>query len=311
MRLNRRTWLALAGSYGVADRLTSPSAAAISPGQPIGLGFSLYGMPKLPWREALAVCREIGYDSVELALLSGGATDSAALSTPELKTIRDELQRRKLVLPAVMDNLPCDVDAKRHEANLERIRRAAQVVQQLKWDQTPVLETVLGGKPGEWPQVRERFVERLGAWARVAEQHELVIAVKPHVGNALNTPNDARWLIDQVQSPSIKLAFDYSHYDQRGIALTDALDTLVRDVRFIHLKDRKPNVETVQFVLPGEGAIDYVDYFRQLMARGYKGQAVVEVSAQLHKQPQYDARQAAEQSYQHLFKALKQAQTPR
>ncbi len=311
MRLNRRMWLALATSYGVAEHSMRRSAAAIQSGQPIGLGFSLYGMPKLPWREALAVCREIGFDSVELALLAGGATDSAALSTTELKNIRDELERLGLLMPAVMDNLPCDVDAKRHEANLERIRLAAQVAHSVNVSGTPVLETVLGGKPGEWPQVRERFVERLGDWARVAEQHQLLIAVKPHVGNALNRPEDARWLIDHLKSPSIKLAFDYSHYDQRGIALKDALDTLYSDVRFIHLKDRKPNVDAVQFVLPGEGTIDYVDYFRQLMARGYKGQAVVEVSAQLHKQPQYDARQAAEQSYKHLSKALKQVQTSR
>ncbi len=72
---------------------------------------------------------------------------------------------------------------------------------------------------------------------------------------------------------------------------------------FVHLKDRAVGEKALRFVLPGEGAINTGELLKTLVTAGYRGPVVVEVSAQVHSQPGYSARTAAEKSYQHLTTA--------
>jgi sugar phosphate isomerase/epimerase len=56
----------------------------------------------------------------------------------------------------------------------------------------------------------------------------------------------------------------------------------------------KPGYERL---LPGDGTIDYVDYYRRLMKFGWTGHTVVEISAQIHSRPGYDPVAATMHSY--------------
>jgi sugar phosphate isomerase/epimerase len=188
--------------------------------------------------------------------------------------------------------------------NLDRLRRACEFGHDVSPKVTPVLETVLGGKPAEWEQVKSKMVERLQDWAKVAEAAKTVMALKPHVGGALHTPDGAKWLKDQLKSPWLKLAYDFSHFELQLLSLPDSLDKMLPETAFIHVKDSEGTASKFQFLLPGDGRTNYQEYFRLLKARGYAGPIVIEVSGQVHARVDYDAIAAAKHCYANLAPIL-------
>lgn len=306
--LSRRDWLLTTVGTGLA--LTVPrESSATAPPPEIELGFSLYGFPKTPVLDALKIVAETGYRAVELALLPNWPNDPVAFTSEARGEVKRALADLGLRLPALMDNLPLSVPDAAFVAHGERIRRAAEVAHTLVPDAPPLLETVLGGKPGAWDEVKEAFAGRLAEWAKLAESLRLTIAIKPHAGNAMNRPEHLVWLLDRVASPWIRGAFDYSHFDGRGIPLEDAWSALSQRTVFVHVKDRAAG-EAIRFLLPGEGTIDYARLFGLMRRDGYTGPVVVEVSGQIHSQPGYDPVAAAKKCYAALDAARKTAQSP-
>lgn len=141
------------------------------------------------------------------------------------------------------------------------------------------------------------MAERLRAWGEVAAAHKTIIAVKPHVGGALHTPEGALWLLRAVNHPWIKLTYDFSHYELRGYELAATLKDLAPHAAFIHVKDSEGTAEKFKFLLPGEGRIDYANYAARLKETPYRGPVVVEVSGLIFNQKGYDPVAAARKSY--------------
>lgn len=273
----------------------------------VDFGFSLYGMRKLPVKEALRVCSEIGYDSVEIACMPDWPSAPESLSAADRKELREQLSGSRLTLASLMENVSPLADDKTHAANLERLQRACQLGRDLAPDATPIVETVLGGQPAKWEQVRDQMVNRLHDWAKVAASENSVIALKPHVAGALHTPEGAGWLMEQLKSPGLRLAYDYSHFELRNIPLQGSLAAMLPQTVFVHVKDTSGTTDKFQFLLPGDGRTNYVDYFQRLKSAGYRGPIVVEVSGQLHSKPDYDPIQAARRSYANLAPLMERA----
>jgi inosose dehydratase len=205
-----------------------------------------------------------------------------------------------------MENLPLLADDKA-DANRERLARAAEIAAALS-PQKPLVETVLGGRPAEWASVKEKMVERLATWAEVMARAKVVLAIKAHVGNACHLPEQLLWLLKQVDSPWLRAAYDYSHFQLRGLALRETLQSLLPQTAFIHVKDATGDAAKFRFLLPGAGQdrdqTDYEAYIRQLAGSPYRGDVVVEVSGQIHSQADYDPLAAARQCYQRLSHAF-------
>ncbi|MCH8828404.1 MAG: sugar phosphate isomerase/epimerase [Planctomycetes bacterium] len=280
-----------------------PASRAVRKAE-VTFGFSFYGMRALKLDRALKVCAQIGYDSVELVATKGWPCDPQSLSQPARRDLRKQLADLGLELPALMENLRVTGDKSTLRRNLDRLKRAGELGHALSPGKPPVIETVLGGRPSQWKTRRPQFIKGLKEWAKAAEKARTVIAVKAHVGGALHTPQDAHWLINAVGSRWIRLAYDFSHFQLRGFELSKSLKLMIADSVFIHVKDKKGTAAKFQFLLPGEGDIDYRTYFKLLKQHAYRGPVMVEVSGQIHKKPGYDPVKAAQTSYKNLAGAF-------
>ena len=273
----------------------------------VNFGFSLYGMRVLKTSAALNTCAEIGYDSVELVSTKGWPCAPETLSKTARTDIRKQLTDLKLKMPVIMENLRVIGDAASVKRNLDRLKRAGELGHTVSPKTPPVIETVLGGRSNQWNALKSKMVAGLKQWAKAAESVKTVIAVKAHVGGALHTPADAKWLVDAVGSPWIRLTYDFSHFQLNGFDLEKSLTTMIGDSVFIHIKDKTGTAKKFRFLLPGEGDIDYKKYFSLLKKHGYQGSVMVEVSGQIHGKKGYDPIQAAKTSYKNLAGTFKAA----
>ncbi|HUY88593.1 MAG TPA: sugar phosphate isomerase/epimerase [Pirellulales bacterium] len=294
--------LLAAGRHALAE-----AAGADEKQRQITLGFSLYGMKTLALGEALAGCAKIGYDAVELAAMPDWPAAPGKLPAAARRQLRERLAELGLSLPALMENLNLGADDAADRGQLERLKAVGELARDLAPDAPPLIETVVGGKAGEWAKIKERFADRLAGWVRVAEQTQTVLAIKPHRFGAMNAPADAVALVNQMGSPWLKLAYDYSHFQFRDLPLDDTLKQMIPLTRFIHVKDTVLDKGNARFVLPGEGGFDYVPLLRKAEALGYRGCVCVEVSGMVSNQPGYDPLAAAKRSYDNLAPAFEKA----
>ncbi len=263
----------------------------------VGFGFSLYGMKNVPLVDALHTCAKVGYDCIELPTMADWPGAPEKFSPENRQRFRDALAEHSLRLSALMENIVLLAAPEVHARNLTRLRDAAVLGHELKPQGTTIIETVMGGQPSQWVDVSDAMAERLSEWAKIGEQTQSVIAIKAHISGAAHRPEHIRWLLDQVKSPWLKAAFDFSHFQLQGLNLKDSWNMLASDTVFIHVKDSTGDQQKFQFMLPGEGTIDYVEYLKLLRETDYQGDVVVEVSGQLHNRPDYDADAACKKSY--------------
>ncbi len=277
-------------------------ALAVQP-KPIQLSLGTYGMQTLEVDKALEQIHRIGYDGAELCLMQGWPSEPFMLDVSARRRIREQ----PLPIPSLIENFNLLASDSDYARTLDRIRIAAALAQDIAPSKPPLLQSVLGGKPEEWEQVKAKMAIRLAGWARVAQENGIKLGVKSHIGSASNTPEKLIWLLDQVQSPVLSGIFDYSHFQLLNLDLETSLNTLLPRTSFITVKDGRLVDGKAQFLLPGEGSTNYKKYFQLLKNKRYQGWMLVEISRQLQTLPGYDPLSAARKSYQNLAPLLKSA----
>ena len=264
------------------------------------LGFSLYGMKTLKTEESLRQLSKIGYDSVELCLNDGWDAAPKNVTAKRRKEIRILLGDLGLKLTALMINIKLNGEQK---VSIAKIREAGQIGHDLSPDNPPVIESVGGG--GKWAEVKNEFRDNLSHWAEAGKASKTIVCLKPHRFGAVNRPEDAVWLADQIKSPWLKLAYDYSHFIHRDIDFEGSLKTMIPHTRFIHVKDTIIKDGKPRFAIPGEsGKIDYAKLVSLSAKLGYRGDINAEISGQVWGQKGYDPIATAIASYKNLATAF-------
>lgn len=269
---------------------------------PVTVGFAIgtYGMKSLDTVDALTTISKTGYDGVSLALMQGWKCDPAVLSETETKRIATALTDLNLAVAAVNDQLPLTGTPEKRKWNLERVRLAAAFTHSITTSKAVCLDTMLGLKTADWDTAKSRMADELHDWARVAEAADLTVGIKPHAGQAMDTPDKAVWMLKQVGSSRIRLVYDYSHMRVGGFGLEQSLRQLLPYTAFISIKDSVGGPDNFEFLLPRSGDTDYLRYFHLLRDLKYQGFVSVEVSAMVQRKPGYDGVAAARTSYQQI-----------
>jgi inosose dehydratase len=257
-------------------------------------------MKKIPFRQAISHIAKIGYKALELTLMPTWDTEPKLLSKTDRTDIRKQIGDLGLELSAVMESLRLGPNTNK-EMYLERLRTAAELAHELSPGAPAMIETAVGGRSTAWEETKQQMADQLGVWAPTLERLKTVLAIKGHVGNALDRPERMLWMFDQVTSPWIRMGYDYSHYKIHGFDMRKTMEQLVGRSVFIHVKDSVGPESNYRFLLPGDsGEINYKEYAQILREVGYQGPVLAEVSVQLSERPGYDGVAAAKRCWDNL-----------
>ena len=304
----------IAGAVSLGSGALSRAA---EPKLTIGLGQGNYGMQNYPVDKAIQMIADVGYDSVELTLMPGWPTEPAKVSASERRSIRKQVGDLGLAMPSLLDTIPVlPKNSLDHKNNLERIRRGAQFGHDVNpgvGGVTPCIQTTLGSKSQDWDSQKGLAAEHLKDWSEVGKEMRMVVAFKGENLNINDTSQKTLWLLQQVNSPWLRVLYDYSHYQAGGETLPDSLNRLMPYTVMVSIKDGKNYTDKPGFerLLPGDGSIDYADYYRRLMQLHYHGHTVVEISHQISIRAGYDPVYAVKHSYANIAPIMAKVGVPR
>ena len=270
------------------------------------LGYSTWGMPTVPVEAAIRHLAQTGFDGIELTVIPGYTTELSTLDSDERRRVAKLLKNYHLALPAIAAHsslLETDLDA--HTRNFWRLKGAIDLAVDLtQGDAVPAINTTPGGRPSQWEGQKELLVERTGNLVEYAQSRGVTIAMEPHVGAIIDTPAKMIELLKLVGSPNLKVNFDISHFDIVGMTIEETVTALAAHSVHTHVKDQRGRYPEFEFLIPGEGDFDYVEYLQAMQTHGYDGFITAEVSMMVQRRTNFDPLAAAALSYETLSRAF-------
>ncbi len=273
------------------------------------LAFSTWGMQKTPIDVAVKHCAALGFDGLELTVIPRWPTDAATMDAAERKRIRTLYDDNHIDLCGLSGNTPLLTgNAAERARNASTFKTYLDLAAELqKPGEHLSVSTTSAGEPGSWETVKDELVDLFGNAAMHAESVGVVVGAEPHVSNALHTPEQAIWLVEQVNAPALGVHFDISHFNVQGMDMEKAVAQLVPYTVHTHVKDERGIAPNHEFLIPGEGDMDYVAYLKAMDRAGWKDYITVEISLMVQARPDFDALAAATQSYRVLSRAFEDA----
>ena len=270
------------------------------------LGYSTWGMPTVPIEIAIRHISKLGFDGIELTVIPGYTTELSTLNSSERQRIAKLLKDHHLQLSAISahSNLLA-TDKETYQQSMRRLKGGVDLAVELAdAGIMPAVNTTPGGSPNQWEELKLFLVERINELVDYAKLQGVTIAMEPHVGAIIDTPDKMRECLDLVDSPYFKVNFDISHFDVVGFSVEEAVAALAPHSIHTHVKDQRGRHPDFEFLIPGEGDFDYVTYLKEMLKFNYDGFITVEVSTMVQKRKDYDPLAAATLSYQTLSHAF-------
>lgn len=273
------------------------------------IGYCTWSMPTVPIDTIVRFVAETGYDSLEPTVSPGYSIELYSMDTAERRRVKQLIEDSGLEIPAISGHTSLvETDPETHERNFKRLRDTVDLC--VEWtigDEPPALDTTAGGNPDGWESVKSLVVERVGALVEYGASRGVVIAMAPHYRSCITRPEQMLELLAEVSSPYLKVNFDISHFLIYGYGITESVEMMAAVTEHAHIRDVRGQVPDFEFLIPGEGEIDYVLYLREMQRMGYTGHITAEISLMVQERPNYDALVAMKQTYAVMARAFDQA----
>jgi sugar phosphate isomerase/epimerase len=127
------------------------------------------------------------------------------------------------------------------------------------------------------PEAWRDLVAEMAKACALAEPKAVKLGIEPELANVVNGAPTARRLIDDLQSPAIRIVLDPANLfevaplaRQRDI-LSHAVDLLADRIAMAHAKDRDLKGG---FATAGQGVVDFPHFIARLRAAGFDGDLV-------------------------------------
>jgi inosose dehydratase len=279
---------------------------------PMRISYCTWGMINVDVEELVPAIAKIGYHGIELAVTPGRPTELYSLDAGKRRRIAQLLDEHSLVLSAVAGHTSmCEDDPEANERNMRRLRDTIDLAAELAQEgEQPIAASLVGGREEMWDTHKEILAERVRALGEYAASRGVILAVEPHCGTALPLPDQVLWLLERVNHPAVRLNFDISHFDIRGIGIDECVPQMVPYSVHTHVKDQRGLYPHHEFLTPGSGPFDFVHYLTAMHEAGYTGFIGMEVSVMVQRKPGYDPFVDAALGYYALRRAFNESGVP-
>lgn len=130
------------------------------------------------------------------------------------------------------------------------------------------------GTDEAWADMYETMLRAV----EMAEKAGITLAIESEAANIIDTPENARRLMDAIGSKHLKMILDCANLFHRGMAhpenvqivLANAFEKYGKDIVIAHGKDIRAG-DGIDFCSTGLGIVDFAYTARQLRAVGYTG----------------------------------------
>lgn len=236
------------------------------------IGVRLHDGEKLPLEELLPIIKNRGFKCGHLALTKSISEYSVGVPalTPGLAMYLRRLFAENCIDIAVLGcylNL-CTPDEEALEVNVEKYKAHIRFASHLGCG---VVGTETGAPNKEYKyepachteEALELFIKNLRPIVEYAEKMGVIFAIEPVWKHIVSTPQRARRVLDEINSPNLQIIFDpvnllcYDNYNDRERIFDDAMTLLGKDIAVVHIKDFVVGENDLTSVAAGDGEMDY------------------------------------------------------
>ncbi len=253
----------------------------------LGIFAKIFARPTLAETLDAVVAR--GLDCIQFNFACAGLPTLPDKIAPRLAAeIGREIKQRKLAVAAVSGTFNMiDPDVSKRKAGLRRLEELAASCAGLG---APLITLCTGTRDAEdmWrhhPQNESDeawrdLLESIAAALKIADKHNIFLGIEPETANVISSAARARRLLDEMQSPRLKIVMDASNLFHPGDAakaedvLTEAFDLLGKDIFLAHAKDFR-DAGKIEYVAPGKGTLPWEHYIRLLRTSGFGGPLIM------------------------------------